>query len=113
MEEINKVREIIQQMNENLMEINGIEKNLDDISNLKGDESFYAPIHNGILIEGKLNTDKTLLVNVGNDTVVRKTIKETKELLEKQKSEINKALEQAYKELERLKNVQSTQRKTK
>lgn len=101
--QLESLQEFKNQMEENLKEIYMIEDSLAEIEKLEGDEEFLAPISNGIFIEGKLKTDKTLKVNVGDGVVVRKTIPETMNLLEKQKDEIQKSLKNTEKEIEKVK----------
>ena len=58
------------------------------IAKTKLDNEFLAPVANGIFIKGDLKDNQKLIVNVGMDTTVEKTIPEVVELLEKQKKEV-------------------------
>lgn len=72
---------------------------LNDLENSKKDSKIMVPISSGIYAEAELKETSSLLVSVGNNIMVKKTISKTKEMIEERisavgvyKSEIDKSL---------------------
>lgn len=68
---------------------------VDSIDSLDGNENadIMVPLGTGVLVKGKLSDSKQFLVNIGANIVVFKTAKETKELVNSQIKELEKARE--------------------
>jgi prefoldin alpha subunit len=61
---------------------------LDDISNVKQGTDFLAPIASGIFVRGRLSENKDILVNVGANVAVSKSVEEVKGMLKSQLEEL-------------------------
>jgi len=64
---------------------------LDDLSKAEVGSDVLVPLSGGVFVKAKLEDNKNLLINVGAGVSAKKTIPETKELIEKQIKEIEKA----------------------
>jgi prefoldin alpha subunit len=89
-QQIEQIQGYLQNMDGQIDAITQVLTHLDEVNDLKGDEDVLIPLTNGIFLKGKLSDKDTLLVNVGAETVVEKTLGQTKTLLESQKNDIEK-----------------------
>ncbi len=64
---------------------------LDELKSSKQGAKSLAPVANGIFVEAKLENIQDLLVNVGGGIVVKKSVDETKSMLQNQVSELRSA----------------------
>ncbi|MBS3165919.1 prefoldin subunit alpha [Candidatus Woesearchaeota archaeon] len=85
--QIEQVSEHIEMLNQQRGELDATISAMNDLVLVEPNSEILAPIANGIFIKGTI-TDKKLVVNVGADTTVERTIPEVITLLEKQKEEI-------------------------
>ena len=92
LEKINEHLEMLtQQSGEVEISINAIK----EIGKTEINNDILAPIANGIFIKAKLLDNKKLVVNVGSDTTVEKTVDEVVKLLEEQQKQVNKGMVEA------------------
>lgn len=56
------------------------------------DNDILAPLANGIFLKAKLQDNEKLIVNVGSDTTVEKTVDEVAGLLKEQKNQISQRI---------------------
>ncbi|MFH1682790.1 MAG: prefoldin subunit alpha [Candidatus Woesearchaeota archaeon] len=89
-EKIKQLQQQVQTIDEQTVEIMATIQSIDDFSSLKDKSSILVPINNGIFAKATLNKEDKLLVNVGAQIVVSKSLEETKGLIEKQKLELEK-----------------------
>ena len=85
------IKQLQQQMetaDQQLMGILATLQSIDEFSSLKDGSEMLIPVNNGIFAKAKLTKEDSLLVNVGASVVVDKSIEDTKELIEKQKGEM-------------------------
>ena len=68
-------------LDEQLESIAGLISQLDELKETKPGDEMLSPIGEGIFIKGTLRENSHLIVNVGANVAVEKTIDETKELL--------------------------------
>jgi len=88
-EELGKHLEMFTEQNAELeITINAIK----EVGNTKLNNEILTPIANGIFIKSELKDNKKLIVNVGSDTTVEKTVPEVVKLLEQQKEEVSKKI---------------------
>ena len=87
MEQINQHLELLHQRNAELdVSINAVK----ELGNVVVGTEILAPIADGILFKAKLENNQKLIVNVGSNTTVEKTIPEVVKLLEEQKEDIER-----------------------
>lgn len=89
------IQQQLEEVNQHLGMLNEQSKELDisieavkQIGKTKVDNGFLAPVANGIFIKGQLKDNEKLIVNVGMNTTVEKTIPEVVKLLEEQKKDV-------------------------
>jgi len=107
-----QIREIQQQLEaveRGIIDLNSLNLGLDELIGSVGKE-IYAPMGKGIFVKAKL-TSEELNVDIGNGNLVKKTIPETKSLIEEQikkleqlKDELERNLEQLGDEINRIMN---------
>ncbi len=92
-----QAREVQQQIalvNQKINELDLLKISLDKLNHSK-EQEFLAPLGEGVFVKAHLQ-EKELFVNVGSKLVVKKSIKETEQVIDKQISQ----LEDVRKELE-------------
>jgi len=102
-----QLQEKMQVMDQNIQEMHAIKTSLDNIeSNNEGE--MLSNLGKGIFIKTKI-LEKDIFVNAGKEVVVKKTIPETKQILDDQiqkliigKEEIMKKLEQLQLEMQKI-----------
>lgn len=80
---IMQIQEQIQVIEQTLNDMIFISEGLEELKGKKNEE-ILAPIGKGIFVKAKLLSEE-LLVNIGNEKFVKKSIDETKDLIEKQR----------------------------
>lgn len=80
----------LQQLDSSLLEIEFIKISLDDFKKIKKGSEILAPIANGIFVKADLKENDELIVNVGGNVTVAKSVEDTKKLLTEQADEIAK-----------------------
>ena len=92
LEQISQHLELLNQQNAELdISINAVK----ELSETKVDYELLAPIADGIFFKGVLKDNQKLVVNVGSDTTVEKSIPEVVKLLEDQKKDVSKRMMEA------------------
>lgn len=106
-QQISLLQQQIQVINAGINELSSLSLSLDDLKNSKGKESFSS-IGRGIYIKSKIESDD-LIVDIGNKNFIKKSIPETKQLiqsqvekLEKVKKDVENSLEEIDKQLTNL-----------
>ena len=84
-----QLQQYLQTFDQQLLEIRSVITSLNEFAKLKKGDSILAPIANGIFVKAKLEESHEVRVNVGNNTVVTKTIDNAVKMLEGQEAEIN------------------------
>lgn len=84
-----QLQQYLQTFDQQLLEIRSVITSLNEFAKLKKGDSILAPIANGIFVKAKLEESHEVRVNVGNNTVVTKTIEGAVKMLEGQEAEIN------------------------
>lgn len=90
-EKIKQLQQQIQITEQQLMEIISTVQSLDEFSKIEDKTEILVPLNNGIFARANLKKEGVLLVNVGSNIVVDKSIDETKKLIEIQKGKIEAA----------------------
>ena len=93
-QQIRQIQQQLQIIEQSILDISSINFGLDEIMGSEGKE-ILAPVGRGIFVKTKLLSDN-LTVDIGNKTFVKKSVPETKEIIESQ----IKKLDNIRKELE-------------
>lgn len=99
-EEAKKLEEQLSIITQQTREFEMLKESLDNIENIKS-EKFLASLGKGVFVESKVE-NKEFFVNVGNNVVLKKNAKETKEIIDKQIKELNNIKNQIEKAIENL-----------
>ncbi len=110
--QIQELQQQIEAVERGIMDLNSLNFGLDELTGSK-DKEIFAPLGKGIFVKAKLISEE-LNVDVGNGNFVKKSIPETKDLVEEQikkleqiKTELENNLEQLGKELtDMMKDIQ-------
>ncbi|MDP3734367.1 MAG: prefoldin subunit alpha [Nanoarchaeota archaeon] len=94
MQQIVEHIELLQQQN---MELDISQNALQELAKTELNTEILAPIADGIFFKGNLKDNQKLIVNVGSNTTVEKTIPETIQLLQKHQQEIIARVSEAEK----------------
>ena len=71
-----------------LMEIMSTLERLKEFSEVKDSSEVLVPLNNGIFAMARIKKEDKVLVNVGSSIVVDKSIEETRQIIRKQKEEM-------------------------
>ena len=71
-----------------LGEADNIKSSLDDVKNIKQGSDILVPVSSGIFVKAKITDSDKVIVNVGSDIMVGKTLDGAKKLMDQQKKEI-------------------------
>ncbi len=100
--QIMQIQEQLQAVDRAMMEMGQINLGLDEISGEKANgKEILAPIGRGIFVEAKLASEE-LMVDVGGANFIKKTIPETKEIIEEQIGKLGEMKNQLEGELEKI-----------
>jgi|GEM_PF-492413 len=99
-QQIRMIQEQQQAVEQAIVDLSSLNFELDELVGKK-DEEILSPIGRGIYASAKL-TSEELLVDIGNKNFVKKSIPETKIILQNQIKKLEKAKEELNKELEKI-----------
>jgi prefoldin alpha subunit len=87
-QQIKQHQEQLMKFQSQIQEINSVLQALEDISKVKKGEDALVPLAGGIFFRAKMDENKSFLVNVGSNTVVEKSLEDTKAIILTQLEEI-------------------------
>ncbi|MBT6402632.1 prefoldin subunit alpha [Candidatus Woesearchaeota archaeon] len=79
-----KKASIENQMNEFV----SLQESLDSLKNSKDNSPMFSPLGSGVFIKSELKDSKNVLVNIGSNIAIERTVDDSKELVEKQMTEL-------------------------
>lgn len=88
-EQLNKMTEQSETLKKQQEELEGIKEAILSIQQTKVGNEMFVPISSGIFIKAEIKETDELLMNVGDNIVVPKNIKDAIALIQKQQNEIN------------------------
>ncbi len=92
----------IQQLEQQIANIDEISDAMHQLAEAKGDTELLVPISAGIFFKGKLVNAKEVLVNVGSNTIVRKSSHDTQTDLQEQVVQMRQLVEDRVTKLQEL-----------
>ena len=101
-EHIKEVQKQAQMVEQQLAELITNAQSIEEFKKVKKGDEILVPISSGIFIKAELKDNNEFLVNVGADTVVKKGIDSTKELMEKQVEDMRELHVKISMQLQRL-----------
>ncbi len=99
-EHIQKINEHMDVLKNQTLEINSTKEAIKEFAVLNIGSEILVPIADGIFIKGELKNNKDMLINVGADTVVERSIFDVMQLIEEQQSQAQTRLIEAQALLE-------------
>ncbi len=103
---INNLKQLEQQfvmMEQHLNDLRGLDESLDSLINTKENEMFSA-VGNGVFIKTELKDKDSVLVNIGAGVVVKKKIRDAKNLVIRQVDEVQNLIIQIQDDFNNLNN---------
>jgi len=97
-----QLQQYLQTFDQQLLEIKSVINSINELSKLKKGDTILAPIANGIFIKAKLEDNKEVRMNVGNNTVVAKSIESAIMMLQGQEAEITQYRSEVIAKLDEL-----------
>ena len=97
-QQIQMIQQQLQAIEQAINDMSLLNLNMDEI---KKDKEIIAPLGRGIFAKAKLISED-LIVDIGNKNYIKKSIKETKKLVQKQILKLEKAKEELNQELENI-----------
>ena len=94
-QQMEQVSQHLEMFNQQLAELDISINAIKELKHAEKDNEVLAPIADGIFFKGKLVDNQKLVVNVGSNVTVERTIPEVLVLLEQQKEETGKRLQEA------------------
>ena len=98
-QQIRQIHQQMQAVEQQAAEIEFINMTLDELSKSKIDSETLVPLSSGIFVKAQLRDNKIVHVNVGGNTVVEKSIPDTKAMLDRQIIELRKMQEELTKQV--------------
>ena len=90
-----QITEHIQQLHQQMFELDISTNAVKEIGSTDKDTEILAPLANGIFLKSTLQDNKKLIVNVGADTTVEKSVDEVVKLLESQHQKLDEKIMEA------------------
>ncbi|MBW2968918.1 prefoldin subunit alpha [Candidatus Woesearchaeota archaeon] len=89
-QQLQQLQQQLQAVQNQLVEVQTILLALDDIAKTEVGKEMFVPLSSGIFVKAEIKDNKMLKVNVGSNTVVEKSVQDTKALLDRQILDLNK-----------------------
>lgn len=100
--QVKQLQQQIEALEEKRQELGTAVSSLDELKNAQKNAAMLAPITEGIFASATLDNSGELIVNVGSNVCVRKTVEEAKGMLKEKLQEISGYQEGMLEELNRL-----------
>lgn len=81
-----QIHDLKQQVNE----VNATKQAIEELGKTETGKEILVPVSNGIFVKGELKENKELIINVGSNTAVTKSIPDAQKLMDEQKEELLK-----------------------
>jgi len=94
-QQIGQISEHVEMLNQQNQELDISKQAVAEIGKTAVDQEILAPVANGIFIKSKLLDNQKLIVNVGANTTVERTVEEVIKLLEEHTREVTKRITEA------------------
>ncbi|MBU2639568.1 MAG: prefoldin subunit alpha [Nanoarchaeota archaeon] len=99
-----QIRMQLGNMEEQMDNLRRLSESLEHVEKEKLDNEMFSPLSSGVYIKTNLKDNKEVLVAVGANVFVKKSISETKDLLKEQEKKMELLLNQTKKEFENFAN---------
>ncbi|MDD5177731.1 MAG: prefoldin subunit alpha [Candidatus Nanoarchaeia archaeon] len=96
--QIQQLQEQLQLIEEQFMELSVLSESLESLKHSKASDGLI-PVGAGVFIEGAIKNTEKVILNVGSNVMVKKSIEDAKNLVEKQIHETREVAEQIKEEI--------------
>ena len=103
----NQLKQLQQQflnLDQHALELNSLLDSINKISDIKEEQESLIPLGSGIYLEGKIKAPREAIITVGANIAVKKSIENTKILVERQLEEMKNLVAETEHQMERLNN---------
>jgi len=101
-QQMKQIQQQVQVIEKQLVDLAVTRQAMDDLEKTNVGSEILVPVSNGIFTKAELKDNKKLILNVGSNTAVEKSIPETKKLIDNQFKEIKKVQKDLMKDLQNL-----------
>ncbi|KHO45404.1 MAG: prefoldin alpha subunit [archaeon GW2011_AR3] len=101
-QKIKQLQASLQNIDSQILELKSMQDAITDLQKVKDGSEVLMPVTPGMFVKGTITDSKKILVNVGSNVVVDKTIKETLGLLDKQSREVESIRQQFIGEMQKV-----------
>ena len=102
MQQLQQLQQNITSLEKHVVDLRSLDNNLDVVLNSKTGSETLVPLGSGIFLKGILKETDNVVMNIGANACVEKTIDEAKETINKQLEEVSSVLERMQEEDVRL-----------
>lgn len=88
-QQLQQLQQNIESLEKHIVDLSTLKESLDNISKVKPGEESLMPLGNGVFIKGEIKETQNVIMNVGSDVFVERTVVEAIETVEKQLGEVN------------------------
>ncbi len=96
-----QLRQHLEHLTEQISNLRQLEENLEAIENEKKGRKMFSPLSSGVFVETELKDNKEVLIAVGAGVVVKKNIKEARDMLKEQEKKMELIIMQIQNEFEK------------
>lgn len=101
-QQINQNQQQISILNKQIVEFKNLSDNLLKIKQTKKDTEMFSPLGAGIFLKAELKDTQNVIMNVGSNTFILKTVDEASDLIKKQVEELGSIINQLELNLQEL-----------
>ncbi len=98
--ELSSLDQQMQFIEKYIQDLNSLKNSIEELKNVKENQDFFSPLSQDIMLQAKITNTKELLVNMGGKVLVKKTIDETKDIVEEKISKTLELKEQIIQQIE-------------
>ena len=99
-QQVNQMQQQFIALQSQAEDIKNLKTSLDEIEKTKIGNKILAPLSSGILIEASLNNNKEVIISLGANVTLKKTIPEAKKFIQDQENQLNLVLSQLEHDLQ-------------
>ena len=96
-----QLRQHLEHLTEQISNLRQLEENLEAIENEKEGRKMFSPLSSGVFVQTELKNNKEVLIAVGAGVVVKKNIKEARDMLKEQERKMELIIIQIQNEFEK------------
>ena len=96
-----QLRQHLEQLMEQISSLKQLSENLEAIENEEEGKKMFSPLSSGVFVQTELKNNKEVLIGVGANVIVKKNIKDAKDMLKEQEGKMELVIKQMQDEFEK------------